>query len=48
MSVVGINPAALSAFNMDGKQYGLPGSFSNVVLIYNKDLFDKAGIAPDD
>ncbi len=41
----GINPTALSAFNMDGKQYGLPGSFSNVVLIYNKDLFDKAGIA---
>ncbi len=41
----GINPTALSAFNMDGKQYGLPGSFSNVVLVYNKDLFDQAGVA---
>lgn len=37
------NETALSAFNVDGKQYGLPGNFSNVVLIYNKDLFDKAG-----
>lgn len=41
----GINPTALSAFNMNGKQYGLPGSFSNVVLVYNKDLFDQAGVA---
>lgn len=40
----GINATALSAFNVDGKQYGLPGCFSNVVLIYNKDLFDQAGI----
>ena len=29
---------------MDGKQYGLPGKFSNVVLFYNKDLFDQAKI----
>ena len=29
---------------MDGKQYGVPGNFSNVVLIYNKDLFDQAQI----
>lgn len=27
-----------------GKQYGVPGNFSNVVLIYNKDLFDQAEI----
>jgi len=40
----GINETALSAFNVDGKQYGVPGSFSNVVLIYNKELFDQAGI----
>lgn len=38
------NETALSAFNVDGKQYGVPGNFSNVVLIYNKDLFDKAGV----
>lgn len=35
----------LEAFSSDGKQYGLPESFSNVVLIYNKDLFDEAGVA---
>lgn len=39
-----IDETALSAFNVGGKQYGLPGNFSNVVLIYNKDLFDQAGI----
>ncbi len=36
------NETALSAFNVNGTQYGLPGNFSNVVLIYNKDLFDQA------
>ena len=41
----GYNTTALNAFSVDGKQYGVPGNFSNVVLIYNKDLFDKAGIA---
>ncbi|MCR4777778.1 MAG: sugar ABC transporter substrate-binding protein [Lachnospiraceae bacterium] len=40
-----INQTALNAFNVNGKQYGLPESFSNVVLIYNKDLFDKAGVS---
>ena len=40
-----LNETALNAFNVNGKQYGLPESFSNVVLIYNKDLFDKAGVA---
>lgn len=39
-----INQTALDAFKVDQKQYGLPGSFSNVVLIYNKALFDQAGI----
>ena len=33
------------AFTSDGKQYGVPESFSNVVLFYNKDLFKKAGVA---
>ena len=40
----GLNETALGAFNVNGKQYGLPESFSNVVLIYNKDLFDQAGV----
>jgi multiple sugar transport system substrate-binding protein len=38
-------PEALKAFQLDGKQYGLPASFSDVVLFYNKDLFDAAGVA---
>ncbi len=45
VDVSGLNDTALSAFNVGGKQYGLPESFSNVVLIYNKDLFDQAGVA---
>ncbi len=40
-----VNEKALNAFKTDGKQYGLPASFSNVLLIYNKELFDKAGIS---
>lgn len=40
----GLDETALSAFSVGGKQYGLPGNFSNVVLFYNKDLFDQAGI----
>ena len=36
--------SVLDSYKTDGKQYGLPTSFSNVVLFYNKDLFDKAGV----
>lgn len=39
-----LDETSLNAFNVDGKQYGLPGKFSNVVLFYNKDLFDQAKI----
>lgn len=35
----------LDTYKVNGEQYGLPTSFSNVVLFYNKDLFDKAGVA---
>ncbi len=38
-------PALLEAFQLDGTQYGLPASFSNVVLFYNKSLFDAANVA---
>lgn len=38
-------PKAYQAFSRDGKQYGLPQSFSDVVLFYNKDLFDAAGVS---
>lgn len=37
-------PRAYEAFNLNGKQYGLSESFSNVVLFYNKDLFTAAGV----
>lgn len=40
-----LNEAALKAFQYEGKQYGLPETFSNVLLFYNKNLFDQAGIA---
>lgn len=40
--VTKFNDTALQAFDVNGTQYGLPGNFSNVVLIYNKDLFDRA------
>jgi multiple sugar transport system substrate-binding protein len=35
----------IDAYSTDGKVYALPTSFSNVVLYYNKELFDKAGVA---
>ena len=50
LSGAGIDPAryyplALKGFTDGGKQYGLPATFSDVVLLYNKTLFDKAGLA---
>lgn len=36
--------SVLDSYNVDGAQYGLPTSFSNVVLFYNADLFDAAGV----
>ncbi len=40
-----LNESALEAFSADDVQYGLPYSFSNVVVIYNKELFDRAGVS---
>jgi len=43
-------PRALEAFQYQGIQGALPETFSTVLLFYNKDLFDQAGIdypAPD-
>jgi multiple sugar transport system substrate-binding protein len=37
-------PRALAAFQYEGKQYALPESFSTVLLYYNQDLFDQAGL----
>ncbi|MFI7126739.1 extracellular solute-binding protein [Nonomuraea sp. NPDC050153] len=38
-------PAALSAYQFDGKTYGLPTDIGLVGFWYNKKLFQKAGIA---
>lgn len=35
----------LAAYATGGTQYAVPSSFSTVVMFYNKDLFDAAGIA---
>ncbi|AUD64557.1 hypothetical protein BK011_02255 [Tenericutes bacterium MZ-XQ] len=40
-----VHATTLEAFQIGDKQFGLPTKFSNVVLIYNKDLFDQAEIA---
>jgi multiple sugar transport system substrate-binding protein len=37
-------PRAYSAFAVGKQQYGLPESFSDVLLFYNKDLFKAAGV----
>ena len=37
-------PLALEGFTDGGTQYGLPATFSDVVLFYNKTLFDDAGL----
>jgi multiple sugar transport system substrate-binding protein len=37
-------PSLLEAYSTDGVQYALPSSFSTVVLFYNADLFEAAGI----
>jgi len=37
-------PQAVSGCKYKGKLYGLPRDISNVILYYNKDLFDKAGV----
>lgn len=40
---------SLQAFSLNGVNYGMPYSYSTVILVYNKDLFDQAGVAyPDD
>jgi multiple sugar transport system substrate-binding protein len=38
-------PEAVKAFQYRGKQHALPSTFSDVVLFYNKKLFDAAGVA---
>jgi multiple sugar transport system substrate-binding protein len=44
-STKSLAPKAVEAFSYGGKQFGLPESFSTVLLFFNKDLFDKAGVS---
>src|SRR5690606_30725264 len=37
-------PSLLEAYATDGTSYALPSSFSTVVLFFNSDLFDAAGL----
>lgn len=39
-------PRAFQAFSLEGTQYALPESYSTVLLFYNKELFERAGLAP--
>lgn len=40
-----MNGAAMSIYQVDGKQYGVPYNFGLVGFWYNKDLFEQAGIS---
>lgn len=38
-------PSLIDAFTYEGKTYGIPKDFNTLGMFYNKDLFDKAGLA---
>lgn len=40
----GIYPITLEAYQTDDGLYGLPRDFQTIVLFYNKDMFDAAGV----
>jgi raffinose/stachyose/melibiose transport system substrate-binding protein len=40
-----MNPAAMSIYQVDGVQYGIPYNFGLVGFWYNQDLFEQAGIS---
>jgi multiple sugar transport system substrate-binding protein len=45
----GFYPVTLQVYKRDDGYYGLPRDFQTIVLYYNKDMFDAAGMAyPDD
>jgi raffinose/stachyose/melibiose transport system substrate-binding protein len=41
-------PTAVAAFKIDGKAYGVPWDTGAVPIFYNKALFAKAGVKPED
>ena len=40
----GFYPVTLQAYKRDDGYYGLPRDFQTIVLYYNKDMFDAAGV----
>jgi multiple sugar transport system substrate-binding protein len=44
VDVRGLDPAILGLFRRGGAVYALPRGYSPVVIAYNKDLFDRAGL----
>jgi multiple sugar transport system substrate-binding protein len=43
--LTGVYPQTLEAYKTADGYYGLPRDFQTIVLFYNKDMFDKAGVA---
>ncbi len=41
----GFYPVTLQAYKLPDGYYGMPRDFQTIVLFYNKDMFDKAGMA---
>ena len=41
----GVYPQTLEAYKTPDGYYGLPRDFQTIVLFYNKDMFDAAGVA---
>lgn len=41
----GFYPVTLQAYKLSDGYYGMPRDFQTIVLFYNKDMFDKAGMA---
>lgn len=39
-------PNLLSGYQKDGKTYGIPKDYNSLVLFYNKDMLNKAGVQP--
>jgi multiple sugar transport system substrate-binding protein len=39
-------PNLLSGYQMNGKTYGIPKDYNPLILYYNKDMFDRAGVKP--
>ena len=44
-AAAGFYPQAVNALSFNGKIYAIPRDVSNLVLFYNKDLFDKNGVS---